>query len=122
MVGHVVLHAGEGIDAGEVGVADGGEFLFELLTGHRPRVLEVTQTFVGKEGQIAVGHYFLEFTLPPVGFGVLLTSQPAEKVRGAVVLQIRDKMVTMPFVFLTGFRVLKDRARTIMCKCHSAMA
>ena len=96
------------------------ELSFELLAAHRTRVLELTQPLVGKGMQ--VGHTLTQGTLPPVGFGVLLTREPAEKVGGTVVLQVRDEMMTMSFIFSAGFGVGENRARTVMSKRHSTMA
>jgi len=59
-MGHVVEHEGIGGErgAGEVLRADGGEFLLEEFAGHRTGILEVTQTLVSEEGQVAIGHNF----------------------------------------------------------------
>ena len=105
-------HDGVRIDAVEVLVADGGEFLLEEFAGHRTRVLEITQAFVGEDGQVAVGDYFAEGTLTSVGFGVLLAGQPAEKVGRAVVQRIGNEMVTNTDILLAVF-VFEGRTVTI---------
>ena len=118
-MGHVVEHEGIGGErgAGEVLRADGGEFLLEEFAGHRTGILEVTQTLVSEEGQVAIGHDGFEKPLPAISFGMLLAGKPAEKVRCGVVKNIRNEMVTDADIRFAGFSD-KGRSRAIEGERH----
>lgn len=68
------------------------ELSFELLARHRTRVLEFSQPLVGEGMQ--VGHTLTQGTLSPIGFGVLLTREPAKEVGRLVIEFVWDKMMT----------------------------
>ncbi len=96
------------------------ELSLKLLARHRTRVLEFSQPLIGES--VEVGHTLTQIFLPPIGLFVFLTRQPTEEIGGTVVLQVRDEMMTMSFIFSAGFGVGENRARTVMSKRHSTMA
>ena len=73
MMAHIAFHAlveGE-VVAIEALLRESSKFGLELLTGHGSRVLELTQTLVGKQMQVSVRYDLFEGTLTPVGFVML---------------------------------------------------
>ena len=70
---------------------------------------------------VHVGQDLAQGALPPVGFGVFLTGEPAEEIGRSVVELVRNEMVANADV---GFAVFvgKRRSRTNPRECHERVA
>ena len=123
MMGHVVEHEGIGGERGAVKVlrSDGGEFLVEEFAGHRTGILEVTQTLVGKEGQISIGNDGFKCTTATVRLGMLGVSEPTEEVFRAVVERVFDEVVTDPEIRI-ALSIDEGRSFAIEDLAHEDMA
>ena len=82
-------------------LADGFEFALEILVGHRTWILELAETLVGEEVEVAVGNDLFERLSTFVGFGVLFVSEPAKQVLRCIVERIVYEMVADTKVRLT---------------------
>lgn len=90
MVGHFEVHVCVGVFEVIALVADGSEFLFELVIGHRSGVLELTETVVGDDVEVSIRDHRFEFSAARIRLTVLLACEPAEEIILLIVRQIID--------------------------------
>ena len=107
-VGELVLHRIIGGDV-EALVADEGEFALEIVVGESTRVLEIAETGVGEDVQVAVGDERFEGTAALIGFGVLGIGEPAKEVVLTIKERFLDEMVADAEV---GFAFLVEENRS----------